>query len=387
MWKNAITNNIIQQDPDLIRVFLADVVPPQSDAEVAHQRMAELENLVSTYHGLVVVKCIQKKYRPDYKSYIGTGKLQEIKQEMKQLNATVLIIGNILKPWQLYYLNTQLKEVWVQVRDRVDLILKIFERHATSTESRLQIQLAAIKHMGPRIFGMGMELSRQWGWMWWAGWRAGRGIGETNTERMSRHLREQQDSIKAKLKEYQNVRALHRESRLRKNLPTVGVVWYTNAGKSSLMQLLTGKKVYIADKLFATLGTNVGTMIVPSDTGKPWQILINDTIWFIRDLPPSLIKAFTSTLEDSIESHILLHVIDGSDPVIHQKKKVVEDILAEIWATQQKIFVINKIDLCDGERRARLMREFGEYDPCYVSVRTEEGIPQLKQRIIDAVWT
>lgn len=226
----------------------------------------------------------------------------------------------------------------------MDLILKIFERHAVSTEARLQIELASIKHMGPRIFGMGMELSRQGGGTGGAGGRAGRGIGETNTERMKRHLKEHEFRLRKKLEEYKNVRSLHRQGRLRKGLNTVGIVGYTNAGKSSLMQRLTGKDAYVADKLFATLGTQVGKMYLATEDGRGKEILINDTIGFIRDLPPELIDAFSSTLEDSIHAQVLIHLIDASDPLVVEKIQIVDEILEQIGADQKKLYVFNKMD-------------------------------------------
>ena len=144
-----------------LRVFLIDIVPPTYPKEQIEDRLAELESLVTTYKGIVIVKAIQKKSHPDYRTYVGKGKLEELKAQMIEEKANLLIIGNIMKPGQVFHVSEMFREDGIQVWDRVDLILKIFERHAQSTEARLQIELAAIKHMGPRIFGMGMELSRQ----------------------------------------------------------------------------------------------------------------------------------------------------------------------------------------------------------------------------------
>lgn len=166
---------------------------------------------------------------------------------MQKEGASLLIIGNILRPSQVYMLNEKMRDAKIEVWDRVDLILKIFDKHADSTEAKLQIELAAIRHMGPRIFGMGMELSRQGGGI------GTKGIGETNTEIMKRHLKERVYKVQQKLEEYAKMRKLHRESRSRKSLPVVGIVGYTNAGKSSLLNLCTKKNVLAANKLFATL--------------------------------------------------------------------------------------------------------------------------------------
>jgi len=164
---------------------------------------------------------------------------------------------------------------------------------------------------------------------------------------MRRHLATKKRQIEKNLRQYEQVRDTHRKARLRNNLPTVGLVGYTNAGKSSLTHALTGKDVFVEDKLFATLGTNVGQLYIPAESGKGETILINDTIGFIRDLPPELITAFKSTLEDSIESQLLLHVIDASDPLRQDKIQVVDDILDQIKAQQPRIYVFNKSDLLE----------------------------------------
>ena len=331
-----------------LKIIIADVVDNRFPKEKLEYRMAELENLVKTYGGVVIVKKIQKRWRPDYRTFIWEWKLEEIKQIISTSWADVLILWNILKPFQIYNLNEELRDLNVQAWDRVDLILKIFDLHAKSPEAKLQIELASIKHMGPRIFGMGMELSKQWAWIWT------KGIWETNTEIMKRHLQKRKQQIEEKLKHYEKVREQHRKSRDRKWLNTVWIVWYTNAGKSSLLNIMTWKGVLAEDKLFATLGTFVWEVFLSpydlwyKDVKCEWnnckKILLNDTVGFIQDLPPSLIQAFKSTLEDSIESDILFHVIDISDPFMEEKIEVVEDILSQIWANQEKIYIFNKVD-------------------------------------------
>jgi GTP-binding protein HflX len=347
--------------------------------------MEELEHLVATYGGLVVEKKIQKKEMPDFRTYVGKGKLEEICESMIEHQIPLLIVGNILKAKQMYEISERLSKFKINgqtptCRDRVDLILKIFERHAKSTEARFQIELAAIKHMGPRIFGMGMELSRQGG-------SAGKtsGIGETNTEIMRRHLKTHQLKIRKKIQEFAETRALHRQARLRKNLLTVGIVGYTNAGKSSLMRLLTHKEVLVENKLFATLGTSVGNMIIANDHGKPHQILISDTIGFIRDLPPDLIDAFRSTLEDSIQSQLLIHLIDASDPHATEKIGVVDDILHKIGADQEKLYVFNKIDLISASELETLQKKYADLKPIRVSTHSKQGVEELRAEIVHSL--
>nr|MDD3720329.1 GTPase HflX [Candidatus Gracilibacteria bacterium] len=368
-----------------LKVFIADIIPTCCTRENMEDRLVELENLVTTYGGLVILKQIQKRGAPDYNTYIGSGKLDEIISEMKETGSSLLIFGDILKPHQIYHVNEKLRTIGAKAWDRVDLILKIFEKNARTEESRLQIELASIKHMGPRIFGMGMELSRQGG-----GSKLARGKGETNTEIMKRHLRDMQFNIKKELEKYEHVREEHRKGRRKKGFFTVGIVGYTNAGKSSLLNTLTGKGVLSEDKLFATLGTSVGKMHIENSKikgddfiyEKPTEILLNDTIGFIRDLPPDLIKAFASTLEDSIESDLLLHVVDTSDPKIDEKIQVVENILTSINANQSRLYIFNKIDLLTPEQLKDIKKRFKTYKPIFISSFKKIGLEELKKEII-----
>lgn len=388
-----------------LRVFIADILP--SDISIRkdmEDRMIELENLVNTYGWVVILKHIQNKSHPDYKLFIWEWKLDEIIEEMREKKANLLILWNILKAHQIYNLNQKLKSIWAKAWDRVDLILKIFERHAKSREAKLQIELAAIKHMWPRIFWMWMELSRQ-GWWIWTRWK-----WETNTEIMKRHLRKKEINIKKELEHYEKVRAEHRKSRKRKWLNTVWIVGYTNAWKSTLTNSLTKKWVLAEDKLFATLWTSVWKMWIETTDWKWKEILINDTIWFIRELPPELIDAFSSTLEDSIESDILLHVVDASDPKIEVKIKVVDDILESIWANQKRIYVFNKIDEIKDWEYINLSKSYSQeedieileekkyysyldylkekfknFNPVFVSAYKKIWLNELKKKIVESL--
>ncbi len=369
-----------------IKTIIVDIAQPQTTTEELDHRMGELESLVSTYGGVTIIKKIQRKTVPDYRTFIGSGKLDEIIALGDELWAELLIIGNIMKPAQIWNVNEILrkKKSKMQAWDRVDLILKIFALHAVSPESKLQIELAAIKHMGPRIFGMGMELSRQGGGSKNAKWQ-----GETNTEIMKRHLREKEDFIREKLKTYERTRSLHRAHRKRKNLATVGIVGYTNAGKSTFFNLLTQKWVLAQDKLFATLGTSVWKVYIDRPCNNSFkndcseafpypcgvEILLNDTIGFIQDLPPDLIAAFRSTLEDSLEADILLHVVDAHDPWIEEKIQIVNDTLDKIGASQQRFLIYNKIDLMTDEQKSQLKSQW----KLIVSSVTGEGIDVIKQ--------
>lgn len=326
------------------RAILVDVVPLETSKMEAYKRLEELENLVRTYGGIVVIKTIQKRGLPDYQTFIGKGKIDELVEDGIEKGANIVILNNIVKPRQLFELGEIFRKENIEVWDRIDLILKIFDKHAQSTEAKLQIDLARIRHMGPRIFKMGGELMQQ---------KAVRGTrggpGETNIEIMKRHLREQEQNIVDKLKHYDLIKEGHRRRRKRQHFKTAALVGYTNAGKSSILRALTGKEVYVADALFATLDTKIGNLYV-EETHR--QILISDTIGFIQDLPPFLIQAFKSTLAEAIDADVLLHVIDISDPMYKKKIEVVEDILKQLGLENKpKIYVFNKIDLIDLEEK------------------------------------
>jgi GTPase len=377
----------------MLKAILIDCVPPALTRQECDYRLEEAENLIKTYGGVVLVKIVQKKIIPSYKTFIGKGKIDELVNEGKKLGANILIVNNELKPHQTYNLGEIFRKEKMEVWDRIDLILKIFQKHATTREARLEIELAAIKHMGPRIFGMGMQLSRQGGGI------GTRGRGETNLEFMRRHLSRMEYRIKEELEACKKVRKLHRDSRHRKNLKTVGIIGYTNAGKTSLLNALTRKGAYTADKLFATLDTRVGKMYVFPDTENkkllsgttsppPQEVLVSDTIGFIQDLPPELIKSFQSTLEETIEADLLLHVIDISDPKLERKIKVVNEILGQIDAFHKPtIYIFNKTDLpgCNFDFH-ELENKYQKFHPAFVSTITGTGINKLIETIGNALF-
>ncbi len=339
----------------------------------------------------MVLQTLQKRDEPDYTTYVGKGKLEEILDLAEALQADTIIIGNILKARQIYAIVQEIekRKLKLQVWDRVDLILKIFQLHAKTPEAKLQIQLASLKHMGPRIFGMGMEMDRQGG----GGGSANKGIGETNTEIMRRHLREMERKTREKIDHYRKVRVQNRSVRKRMNATTVGIVGYTNAGKSTLMNALTDKGVYEKDELFATLGTTVGRLKLPQSAyidekgsfiSRP-DILIYDTIGFIRDLPPELVDAFSSTLEESLSCDVLLQVVDASDPHIVDRIAVTDEILSRIGATQPRWYVFNQVDKCTTAQIKKLKTTYKKLNPIFVSAKTNEGVEELKAKILTFV--
>jgi len=362
-------------DQSSLRAVLIDCIPPDMSKEEAAFRMSEAKSLVSTYGGVVLVASYQRRMHPHYRTYIGPGKAEEILAEAKHAGANILIVNNELKPGQVYNLSELYRPAKVDVWDRIDLILKIFQKHASTKEAQLEIELASVRHMGPRIYGMGIELSRQGGGI------GTRGEGETNTEKMKRHLAAQEDKIRAQLAECQKTRSLAMHSRRRKNFRTIGIIGYTNAGKSTLLNALTKKGAYAADKLFATLDTRVGKLYLPE---TQTEVLLSDTIGFIQDLPHTLINSFQSTLAETKDADMLLHVIDANDPRLGMKIEVVRDVLEHIGVPKIPIiYVFNKADALDPETKQKAAELLQEESPLFVSALTGEGLHALKSRIAE----
>lgn len=351
------------------KAILADVVHYSVPKEEALERMRELEELTRTYGGMAVVKTIQRRAKPDYQTFLGKGKVEELLVDGKNLGAHILVVNEILKPGQIYNLEEKLKPLKIKVWDRVDLILHIFDRHATSAEAKLQIELARLRHMGPRIYGMGEQLGRQRGGTGTRG-----GSGEGNTEAMKRHVRERERKILEKLGTHEGVRGEQRKQRSRSGFKTVALVGYTNAGKTALLNALTKRKEYSANELFATLDTRVGELFLPERNAS---VLLSDTIGFIRGLPPSLIEAFRSTLSEAVHADLILHVVDVADPRREEKMTVVREILKGLGLKERETIVVyNKSDL--------LVRPHAATDfphEITVSAHTAHGLPDLKRAI------
>lgn len=370
-----LINSMMSAKP---RAILIDVVPPRMEDKVAKRRLYELESLTNTYGGIVVVKIMQKRALPDYKTYVGSGKLEEAVNLAKSEKVELIVVNNILKPHQIYNIEKRVERDHVGVWDRIDMILKIFQKHATTIEAKLQIRLAGIRHMGPRIFRMGMELGQQQGGI------GVRGGGETNIEIMKRHLAEQERSIKSQLQKISQTRLTHRSRRDRLGLKTVSIVGYTNAGKSSLLNALTKKGAYVADELFATLDTRVAKLWLPS---VEKQILMSDTIGFIQDLPPQLIDAFKSTLEETIDAELILHVVDVNDPFIHEKISEVDSILDNLGVSgTPRVIVFNKTDLKKKIPKATLLKRYKKMTPVFVSALKGEGLDSLKDAMANKLF-
>lgn len=360
---------------EISRFLLVSIVPQNLSEEETFNDIRELIALVESYGGEVVDIVLQKREIHDKGMYIGKGKVEEVAQLVIDKDVDVVVLNAAVNPAHIYEMQTIFEERkrGINVWDRVDLILKIFSQHANTAEAKLQIELAAMRHMGPRIYGMGEEMSRQGGMV------GTRGIGETNTERMKRHWREQMKKVKDDLKRLTKNRQDQMETRAQAGLKTVSLVGYTNAGKSSLFNLLTGKDREVKDALFVTLDSTVGKVFL-QDLGK--EIIVSDTIGFIRDLPLDLVEAFRSTLMESIYADILLHVIDVSDKDMERKIQTVYEILQDLKLEKKKIiYVFNKIDQAKEVDREEIMKRYSHFQPQFISVKSGEGIEQLKQEI------
>ena len=337
----------------------------------AERSLVELARLAETAGAQVLEGLIQRRDRPDPATYIGSGKAQELRRVVVATGADTVICDGELTPGQLRHLEDVVK---VKVVDRTWLILDIFAQHARSKVGRAQVSLAQMEYLLPRLRGWGESLSRQ------AGGRAGgatggvgtRGPGETKIETDRRRIRDQMSVLRKQLKEMERVRRTQRSGRRRSGTPAVAIAGYTNAGKSSLLNRLTGAGVLVEDELFATLDPTVRRLELPS--GRACTVA--DTVGFVRHLPHHLVEAFRSTLEEVTEADLVLHVVDGSDAEPEEQMSAVREVLSEIGAGNlPELIVINKCDMADPMDIARLRRQ--EPDAVIVSARTGEGIPEL----------
>ncbi len=330
--------------------------------------MEELAALVETAGGETVGIVLQNREKPDPRTFIGEGKVAEVQLYCENVQATMVIFDNDLSPSQQRVLTELLG---VQVLDRCGLILDIFAQRAKTREGRLQVELAEYQYLLPRLTGMWTHLERQGGTSG-KGAIGSKGPGETQLETDRRLIHKKIDKLRADLNEVRRVRGTQRDRRQKNEIPVVAIVGYTNAGKSTLLNHLTGADIPANNRLFDTLDTT-SRLLTVSDT---LDVVISDTVGFIRKLPHQLVEAFKATLEELEYADLLLHVIDVSNPDWQQQAQVVENLIVELGASElPRINVFNKCDLNPGE-----IMPHGEDIVC-VSAKTGEGVPQLLEKI------
>lgn len=353
----------------LERVVLVGVWT-EGSAEDAENSLHELKLLAETAGSEVLDGLIQRRQKPDPATYIGRGKVDELAEVVRATGADTVICDGELAPSQLRNLEDR---THVKVVDRTALILDIFAQHARSAEGKAQVELAQLQYQTQRLRGWGRSLSRQ------AGGRAaagegigGRGPGETKLETDRRRIGARIAKLRRELRELSSRRETKKASRRRNRVPSVAIAGYTNAGKSSLLNRLTGAGVLVEDALFATLDPT--TRQARTSDGRVYTL--SDTVGFVRHLPHQLVEAFRSTLEEVAEADLILHVVDGSDVDPRGQISAVREVLADIGAAEvPELVVINKIDVADRlEVAALLAQEPGAVE---VSARTGVGIDEL----------
>ena len=332
------------------------------------ESLAELGALVETAGGEPVGTILQSREKPDPHSFIGEGKVEEVKRMVENSDATMVIFDNDLSPSQIRVL-TEL--CGVQVLDRSGLILDIFAQRAKTKEGCLQVELAQYQYLLPRLVGMWTHLERQAGTSG-KGPIGSKGPGETQLETDRRHIHRKIDKLKAELEEVRRVRGTQRQRRMKNEIPVVAIVGYTNAGKSTLLNAITGAGIPANDRLFDTLDTTTRLLTV-SDT---LDVVISDTVGFIRKLPHQLVEAFKATLEELEYADLLLHVIDVSNPEWREQARIVDELIRELGA--EGIPCIRVYNKCDVAFTAQQERE---KDAVYISARTGEGIPALLEAV------
>ena len=339
----------------------------QGSALDAENSLKELAALAETAGSQVMEALIQRRDKPDSATFIGSGKVKEVREAVVATGADTVVCDGELSPAQLRTLEQKVK---VKVIDRTALILDIFAQHAKSREGKAQVELAQMSYMLPRLRGWGESLSRQ------AGGIGGRGPGETKIETDRRRINDKMSKLRREIKEMKISRDTKRNERRRKNIPSVAIAGYTNAGKSSLLNRLTGADVLVENALFATLDPTVRK--TQSADGRIYTFV--DTVGFVRHLPHQLVEAFKSTLEEVSESDLIVHVVDGSHPDPQEQLRAVRQVINEIGGGEiMEIIAINKADVSAPEVLMNLLRN--ESNAYAISARTGYGIDTLVKAI------
>jgi len=338
-----------------------DGLPDDSERE-------EFAELARSAGAAIVAELVSSRRRPNARYFIGKGKLEELRGLIEQDSAELVIFSSALSPSQERNLERELR---CRVLDRAGLILDIFAQRARSFEGKLQVELAQLRHLSTRLVRGWTHLERQKGGI------GLRGPGETQLETDRRLIGNRIRQLKERLENVDSRRTMNRRNRVRAEIPTVALVGYTNAGKSTLFNALTDADVYVEDQLFATLDPTVRRLELPDGE----HVVLADTVGFVRDLPHELIAAFKSTLQEAREADLILHLIDASDPNRWQRVRQVNSVLKQLEADQvPQIRVYNKIDKLDRAPRVTNNQQ-GEGRAVWLSAITGEGLPMLKDAI------
>ena len=347
------------------RGFVVAVLTQGVDAE---RELAELAELARTAGVEPIGELVQHRARAEPRTYVGKGKLVELKDAFARSGAESLLVDDELSPVQQRELENALE---VRVIDRTQLILDIFAQHAVTAEGKLQVELAQLEYNLPRMRGLWQHLERLGGGV------GTRGPGESQLETDRRLARRRVSVLRNRLRGLERQRATRRKSRRRSETPVVALAGYTNAGKSTLLNALTGADVSVRDRLFETLDPTTRGFELD---GRKY--LVTDTVGFIRRLPHQLVEGFAATLEETLVADLILHVVDGSAPdeAVDEMRAAVEGVLGEIGVTETPVeLVVNKVDLVDPLRRRRLANRFPE--ALQVSAETGEGLAELRERL------
>ena len=353
--------NMIENEEKITRALLVSVDTGDFDAEAS---LAELEELVKSAGAVPEFTLTQKLQRPESATFVGSGKLLEIKELCEAQELDLIVVDSELTP-------TQIKNIEnftdVRVIDRTTLILDIFAQRARSKEGKLQVELAQLKYLLPRLTGKGIEMSRLGGGI------GTRGPGETKIETDRRHIRRRMETLKDELAEVEKHRHMLRRRREKDGVITCAIVGYTNAGKSTLMNTLTDAGVLAQDKLFATLDPTSRALKLPGGV----SVMLIDTVGLVRRLPHHLVEAFRSTLEEAAQSDIIINLCDASSDEARVHLSVTNDLLESLGAQDRPIItVLNKCDLLDGSLMPL------EFESCVkISAKTGEGIDRLLEAI------
>ncbi|MEW5858558.1 MAG: GTPase HflX [Cyanobacteriota bacterium] len=365
-----------QVDIDHDRVLLVGLITGDKTPQQFQDGLQELARLVDTAGGQVLETMQQKRPRPHPQTVVGEGKVQEIALTAQTLGVNLIVFDRDLSPAQVRNLEVK---TGIRVVDRTEVILDIFAQRAQSGAGKLQVELAQLEYMLPRLTGRGQAMSRLGGGI------GTRGPGETKLETERRAIARRIARLQQEVNQLQAHRSRLRLSRQHQEVPSLALVGYTNAGKSTLLNVLTNSEVYTADQLFATLDPTTRRLTIPGTmTAEPHQIVLTDTVGFIHELPPSLVDAFRATLEEVTEADALLHVVDLSHPAWQSQIRSVMSILSEMPITPGPVLVVfNKIDQVDGDTLTLAQEEFPQ--AVFISASQRFGLETLRQRMSQLV--